>query len=214
MEEETVLITSEATLDSQPDTVQGSEHAARRQHKSRRYRQLEKKTNNLQKGLAGLSLMFMATLVVAAISLNSAQIAKDELIATNSEKETSIETLQTTIEELEFHNAQLVLGRIPNLKALEFGRILPQPAYSVESILFTNTGSNTSRTFEYMVVVRNDDIQSFITDLVVILFDENGIQIGSSLIKAKRELKQAESRSYSGSLEIQRGSVPKYFLIQ
>ncbi len=195
---------------------------SRRGVKSAKYRSMEKKVEKY-----GLALWVMAGVVAISIIgsylyvdsqvLRTLQLEKNELRLGEE-----INNLKQQLQLLRIKNAQLVEGRIPNLRPLTTGEVMRKPAKFVESLLFTKTNSKDGDRYEYMVVLNNDDALPVTPQVDIHLFDATGVQVGGAQVTmtqtplGRREatLHSNQSRSHSGVLEFRSKDVPKYFQIK
>lgn len=119
-------------------------------------------------------------------------------------------------------NAELVRGRIPDLRNLKFGELVKRPANFVESLLFTQTRSFDGDNHEYMLVLKNNTERTVLPQVKIKFFDASGFQVGGVVVNSadtvltrnKARLKPGESRSFTGKLEFDFEKVPPYFIVR
>jgi hypothetical protein len=126
------------------------------------------------------------------------------------------------IERLKAEKEILVKGFIPGLSPLEFDSTIDVDDQYVRNIGFTLTGTSHVKNYEYRIVLHNDSLNVVAPSVTVILFDDRGIQVGTTVLSkidatSKVEfnsLQPNETRSYTGRIGLNIQSEPKYFLIQ
>lgn len=125
------------------------------------------------------------------------------------------------VERLEAEKEILVRGVIPGLRLLEFDSTISIDDQYVRNIGFTLTGTNQSKNYEYRIVLHNDSLNVVAPAVTVFLFDDRGIQVGTTVLSkidatSKVEfntLQPNETRSYTGRIGLNIQSDPKYFMV-
>ncbi len=133
----------------------------------------------------------------------------------------STQVLEARIADLEAQNASLVVGQIPGLALLEYDKTLQIDREYLRNIGFTLTGTAYSKNYEYRAVLHNNSMNIVRPLVTVYLFDERGIQIGQARLSRENatsrvdseNLQPDETRSYTGRVELNLESEPKYFLV-
>jgi len=72
------------------------------------------------------------------------------------------------------------------------------------------------------MVVKNDTAGVVLPQIEIFLFDAFGLQVGKSTIEKRHatsyvvfaELSPGESRSYHAKLDVERESIPRYYLVR
>ena len=104
---------------------------------------------------------------------------------------------------------------------LEFDSTINIDHSYFRNIGFTLTGTSDNKNYEYRIVLHNDSLNVIAPAVTVFLFDDRGIQVGSTVLSkidstSKVEfnnLQPNETRSYTGRIGLNIHSEPKYFLV-
>jgi len=140
----------------------------------------------------------------------------------NSRQEISNkENRQAEIDLLNKEKELLLKGVIPGLRSLEFDSTINVDDEYFRNIGFTLTGTSYTKNYEYRIVLHNDSLNVVKPEVTVFLFDDRGIQVGVTVLSkinatSKVEfnnLQPNETRSYTGRIELNIPSEPKYFLV-
>lgn len=153
-------------------------------------------------------------LIVVEDQFHQYQLRSSEELA-NSENRTA------EIERLRKEKEILVKGIIPGLQLLEFDSTINIDHSYFRNIGFTLTGTSDNKNYEYRIVLHNDSLNVIAPAVTVFLFDDRGIQVGSTVLSkidstSKVEfnnLQPNETRSYTGRIGLNIHSEPKYFLV-
>ena len=129
--------------------------------------------------------------------------------------------LTAEVERLKSEKEILVKGVIPGLRLLEFDSTITIEDQYVRNIGFTLTGTNHTKNYEYRIVLHNDSLNVIAPAVTVFLFDDRGIQVGTTVLSkidatSKVEfssLQPNETRSYTGRIGLNIQSEPKYFMV-
>jgi cell division protein FtsB len=124
-------------------------------------------------------------------------------------------------EGLEERLKALVDQRLPGLHPLHFGTTVPIDNGYVRNISFNRTGVGKSKRFEYNLVLENRTQEALIPKIRILLFDESGIQSGSTTITKEAAtsnaytdfLQPGEIRAYTAPMKSDQGRRPIYFQI-
>jgi len=195
---------------------------SRRGVKSAKYRAMEKKVEKYKLALWIMSGVVALTLIGSYLYVDSKVLRTLQLEKQEQRLSEEIASLKQQLKLNRIKNAQLVEGRIPNLRPLTTGEVMRKPAKFVESLLFTKTKSERGDRYEYMAVLSNDDILPVTPQVDIHLFDATGVQVGGAQVtrtqtplgRREAQLHSKESRSHSGELTFRSKEIPKYFLIE
>ncbi len=146
----------------------------------------------------------------------------DNLDQTRRDLLDKVASMRADLSNLRDRNAELVAGRLPGLRQLEFGEIIEKPAEHVESVLLTRSNAYEGIRYEYLAIVKNRSAEYLTPEINIMLFNASGYQVGGTQISAKGSslqrrqalLKPGESRSYSGVLEVNSDEPPPYLLVR
>jgi len=170
-------------------------------------------------GAAGVVVLIL--LVLAKFEIDGLEAQNRHLAIKARKQEVQLEHTQTHLKKLHEDIKVLVEDRIPNLHRLEFDKTIHLDQKHVRNIIFTLTGVGTDKQYEYRMVLHNDSL-NIVNPLVnVFLFDEVGIQLGTtknSKIDTRSrveygDLRPRETRSYSSKVPLDRNEKPYYFLV-
>ncbi|MFN2329705.1 MAG: hypothetical protein ABR612_12385 [Chromatocurvus sp.] len=133
-----------------------------------------------------------------------------------------VAALEQEVSILQEEKASLVRNRIPDLNPLTFDAILPIGQAYLKNIRFTQTGTEKNRKFEYLAVLQNNGQLKITPDVVILLFDSLGVQVGMAQLAeddilsdaTNDELEAGESRSYFSQIKLARERDPEYFHVE
>ncbi len=167
-----------------------------------------------------VSVLFLLLLVV---SIRLSLYAKDvhDLTVLQHKQELELESLRPKVAALEAEIADLVRGRLPGLKPLEFDKVIPIEKKYVRNIIFTLIGTESDHRYEYKLTLKNDGLTGVHPIVRVIFFDHLGIQLGDSTIGVDKDnvptldiLERGEVRSYTKVVQLPDGKQPRYFKVE
>ena len=162
-------------------------------------------------------------LLLLAVSIRLSLYAKEvhDLTVLQHKQELELQTLRPKVARLEAEVADLVQGRLPGLKPLEFDKVIPIDKKYVRNVIFTLIGTEDDHRYEYKLTLKNDGLTGVHPIVRVIFFDHLGIQLGDSTIGVDRDnvptldiLERGEVRSYNKVVQLPDGKQPRYFKIE
>lgn len=117
---------------------------------------------------------------------------------------------------------ELIRGKLPRLRKLEYDRVLPLDDQYLKNITFTEIMNRGSQGHEYKLVVQNNTNAPLWPEVQLLIFNELGIQVGSAEIGTGQpnalkagSLGVGEVRSYTASMNLMdRNTTPAYFMIR
>ncbi len=117
---------------------------------------------------------------------------------------------------------ELIRGKLPRLRKLEYDRVLPLDDQYLKNITFTEIMNRDSRGYEYKLVVQNNTNAPLWPEVQLLIFNEIGIQVGSAEIGTGQpnalkagSLGVGEVRSYTALMKLADGdATPTYFMIR
>ena len=183
-----------------------------------------KKIFHLRIIVAVLSVALLITIfgwIAASMKLIAVEDQFHDYQLSSSEGMSISESQAAEIERLKTEKEILVKGVIPGLRLLEFDSTINIDDQYFRNIGFTLTGTSHSKNYEYRIVLHNDSLNVVTPAVTVFLFDDRGIQVGSTVLSkmdatSKAEfnvLQPNETRSYTGRIALNIQSEPKYFLV-
>ena len=170
-------------------------------------------------GSLGVTLLIL--MVLAKFEIEALETKNSHLTIKARKQEALLEHANQQLDELRQNVHMLVDGRIPNLYRLEFDKTIPVEQQYMRNINFTLTGVEPNKHYEYRMVMHNASMNVVTLLVNVFLFDELGIQVGSTR-NAKSDtlpgveyvdLQPGEIRSYSSKVPLDRSKKPHYFLV-
>ncbi len=155
------------------------------------------------------------------VSLNAAE--KERYLLASDLRQTTVErdSLRERNGELSRNLKTLVQQRLPGLQRLRFDTTVPIDSGYVRNVSFTRTGIGGEKRFEYSLVLENRSRDPFTPKVRILLFDESGIQSGSTTITKEAAtsnsdlefLEPGEIRAYTASIATDQGKQPVYFQV-
>lgn len=146
------------------------------------------------------------------------EILRSDLAKSQEELRRVVPELQQLRRELD----TLIRGKLPHLRELEYDRVLPLNEGYLRNISFTRIVNRSTQSYEYKLVVQNNTHAPLWPEIQLALFNELGIQVGSTEIGTANPaaLKAAslgvgEVRSYSAIFQLaDKNVLPMYFMIR
>lgn len=163
---------------------------------------------------ASLCIILVLSLQIRIFSNELDQSRRAEMISNRDLAE-----MKEKIVRMESEVANLVESRLPHLKELVFDEVIPIDGQFVKNIVFTLTGKNDKKLYEYKAVFENSSSQRIEPMVSIIFFDRLGIQIGRSDIggdlseTGSNFLEEGETRSYYNKIQFPSTSTPHYFMV-
>ena len=164
------------------------------------------------------SLLFVETLSgLIYVSLVNRENNRLRQMVTDMDR--AVAEAEARTEALEAQRDVLLAGRIPGLRVLDYDRTLYFDTGYVKNVLFTLTGSDEARSYEFTAKLENARGSVLWPEVEIVLFDERGVQVGRTLIGAPpgtetaRPLAPAETRRFHGQVAVAAGAVPRYFAL-
>lgn len=166
---------------------------------------------------------FILFLLLLMVSIRLSLYAKEvhDLTVLQHKQEQELALLRPKVASLEAEIAELVQGRLPGLKPLEFDKVIPVKKKYVRNIIFTLIGTEDDHSYEYKLTLKNDGLTAVHPIVRVIFFDHLGIQMGYSTIGVDEDnvptldvLERGEVRSYTKVVNLPNGRQPRYFKIE
>ncbi len=164
-------------------------------------------------GLVGVLLLAFLVILFGAIKIASLSTTADVLQVALEESEAKLADTRSELAHAERQLEAAVQGRFPQLRRLEFDKVLPVHEGYVKNILFTLLKKPNKQNYEYKIVMENDT--DFKTEPVVkiLMFDNLGVQLGVDEVPHKQPLLRGEIRSYSSVIELLVPGEPAYFYV-
>ena len=194
----------------------------RSQHTSRRTREWSRR-NKLLLGLVVVMILvdFFTALLLGTQTYDLSrqnQILRSELAKSQEELRQAMPELRQLRQDLD----ELIRGKLPHLRKLEYDQVLPLDEGHLKNISFTKVVNRGVQNYEYKLVVQNNTRALLWPEIQLFLFNELGIQVGSTEIctASPGALKAAslgmgEVRSYSAAFQLtDKNALPTYFMIR
>lgn len=130
------------------------------------------------------------------------------------------ETLQAKAFKLKGLLDEQVRTRLPELRAVEFDRVIPLEEGPLKNIMFTQAGLDQDQETEYRIVLSNPSASPARLQVEILLFNQAGVQTGRALVgkdsgntPAPLSLDGNETRAYSNKIEAGEDYLgPAYFM--
>ena len=168
---------------------------------------------------AGLAVSFVLNLVLGA---KLGTYARDAALSVAVEKklQRELSALQPKLEKMAAEIESLTLQRLPGLVELTYDKVLPVGQQYIKNIVFTQTGSDEEKRYEYKVVMDNRNLLPVRPEVKILFFDRVGVQVGQAELgmgnglPITEPLERGEVRSYSSSIVLSDDLAPQYFQVQ
>jgi hypothetical protein len=168
---------------------------------------------------AALVFSFLLNLVLG-VMLGSATQEVNLSVAVEQKLQRELAGLKPKIEAMSSEIESLTLNRLPGLVKLTYDKVLPVGNQYIKNIVFTQTGNEKIRRYEYKVVMDNRNLLPVRPEAKILFFDRVGIQVGVSELgmgnglPITEPLERGEIRSYHSSIELSDDLEPEYFQVQ
>lgn len=177
-------------------------------------------------------LLLLLVLALALIDFFTALLLGAQVYTLGRQNQTLRSNLAQTEEELRQVTPELqklradldelIRGKLPRLRKLDYDRVLPLDEGYLKNITFTEIVSRNSRSHEYKLVVQNNTRGPLWPEVQLLIFNELGIQVGGAEIGTRQpnalkasSLGVGEVRSYMASMELaDKDATPAYFMIR
>ena len=172
--------------------------------------------------IVGFSMALFASfcvILVLCIQIGIYSREINQIKETDWSRSKEIEGMRLRIRSMETEINDLVRSRLPRLKELAIDQVIAVNQHYVKNIVFTLTGKNGDKRFEYKTVLENKSADAIEPKAKVIFFNRLGIQIGQAVIdksqpgSAKGLLEPGEVRSYYNHVQFTESKLPRYFKI-
>ncbi len=168
---------------------------------------------------AALVFSFLLNLVLG-VMLGSSSREVTLSVAVEQKLQRELSEIKPKFEKMAAEIEALTLNRLPGLVVLDYDKVLPVNEQYIKNIVFTQTGSEKNKRYEYKIVMDNRNLLPVRPELKILFFDRVGIQVGFSELgmgeglPISDHLERGEIRSYSSSIVLSDGLEPKYFQVQ
>ena len=188
-------------------------------HRSRHHRSRRRTLLIIALSIACFS-MFIA-LVVMSVKLDDRRRELADITFLERKHSRKLSHLEPRVAELEAEIAALVESRLPHLTQLRFDKVFTVDQAYVKNIVFSLAGKGGIRTYEYKLLMENQEFHSIQPYIQVLLFDRNGIQIGLSELGVDEDgkftqpmLEHEEIRSHVDAIALSEDVTPEYFMVR
>jgi len=200
-------------MESNNNTAQ---HSGQKPHRSRR----SSRSHHSQLKIWALTLALLVTIVILIISsaYNSSRIEKLSTRASDTQeqlflKEQEVDNLKAQLAQSKNELEKYIEGRIPSVMKLEPDQVLTVDKDIIKNIVFSVVTQNSSKVYEYKLVVENLSRENIVPKFRVLVFDKYGVQIGIDQVLNGEELAPGESRSFSSKVDFFMKNEPVYFQV-
>lgn len=167
------------------------------------------------------AVLFVELVVLIFLQIRMNLIDADDFAWQRLEQtsQSEAERERARVEQLQREVDALGRDQLPSLPRLVFDRVIPVEREFIKSIVFTLSGRNDQRRYDYNLVMQNTSLNLVHPQFDLQLFDRLGVQVGLSRIGVQKDgtptlemLDRGEIRSVSATIEPVRGeSKPEYF---
>ena len=189
-----------------------------RRSRGRRLRPWSRRSKMLAVLLAIVILVSFFIALFLSIRLFKLSDENSGLIISVRQSQIELDKLRPEVEELRAGMNDLVEGRIPNLRPLEFDKVIALDENYVKNIAFTLASNADEKRYEYKFVMNNQSIYVVWPRVRILMFDNMGIQVGLAEMRGdysansqSSNLAPSEVRSYSSKIVLTEGDDPVYF---
>jgi len=164
----------------------------------------------------GLSIVLVIILFVAIFSgMKIASLNKTNGVLRTQldKKQDELTRLRPELAEARRDIESLAKSRFPQLRALEFDKVMPIHDQYVRNIVFTLIKKGKDYRHEYRLLMENKAPTSVLPEARVLLFDKLGVQLGMDQLAKQEPLSSGESRSFSSFVETFVEGEPHYFYV-
>ena len=178
------------------------------------------------KGLLGIVVVMILVDFFTALLLGTQayelsrqnEILRSDLAKSQDELRQAMPELRQLRQDLD----ELIRGKLPHLRRLEYDRVLSLDVGHLKNISFTKIVNRGVLSYEYKLVVQNNTGATLWPEIQLSLFNELGIQVGSTEIGTANpgalkanSLGIGEVRSYSAVFQLSdKNALPTYFMIR
>ncbi len=171
----------------------------------------------------GLQVVFLTSALIVAVvvligvsvysSVRIGILSDDNLVLKQDVfvKDEELNRLKPALAQVQQELAQMIEGRLPDVRELELDQVLPINKGNVKNIVFTIVGSGRHKRYEYRLVIENGTQQKISPDFRILIFNKRGIQVGMKRVTVDPALAPGESRSFSDAVELFMNDEPAYF---
>jgi hypothetical protein len=146
------------------------------------------------------------------------EVLRSDLAKSQEQLHQTLPELQKLRQEMD----ELIRGKLPHLRKLEYDQVVSLDEGHLKNISFTKVINRGVHSYEYKLVVQNNTHAPLWPEIQLYLFNELGIQVGSTEIGTAtpgslkaNSLGVGEVRSYSASFQLSDASaLPTYFMIR
>lgn len=203
-----------------PDEISSpsSRRSRRRSRSSFRY---EVKLKRYRYLLAGLSIAFLLIYIFTWLHIAGKSREYEQTLFELRKQQNAMQAVNNELETVKNELDTLVQKRIPGLALLKYDEAISVDDEYIRNIIFTEVINGKKRNYEYRLVMQNDTLSIIHPKVEILLFNEIGIQIGSTQVDysdstseaTRAALDPGEVRSYTSSIDLLRDEEPRYFLL-
>lgn len=168
-----------------------------------------------------LVLVNFFTALLLGTQVYSLSRENQKLRANLARTEGDLRQTMPELERLRVDLDNLVRGKLPRLRKLQYDKVLALDEAYLKNIIFTEIINRDHRGHEYKLVVQNNTPAPLWPEIQLLVFNEVGIQIGAAevgknhLDALKSSLDVGEVRSYSSVIQLaDKNAIPAYFMIR
>ena len=196
--------------------------ASRRYARRSKSQRAERTIRRLQLLVVVLAAVVIIVGLAFGVALSPLKAERDELRHEVLRLERDLTVANDKVAMLSAEIDELVTTRIPGLQRLRYDETIAVEDKYLRNILFTLTVQEGQPSYEFRVVMSNEDLVDVIPNVSVLLFNDLGIQLGAARISLDTlasdtgsfKLSPGDVRSYSGKVELSDSGEPIYYVLQ
>lgn len=208
---ESVINTGEIPPSQPSSPLQSMQKSSAHESHSRRRRSSERLMLAIALGVSLLLLLVVSIFAVVRIDglerLNNT--TESELYRVKQQLSLVTPELERSRKEL----AAMIKGRRPDLRELTPDKVIEVNSSPFKNIVFTVLNQSGKKRYEFKLVMENTGKTPVRSDARIVVFDQQGGQIGVAEVTSHLNLMPGESRSYSSVIDRFINEEPRYFAI-
>lgn len=218
------LMSNLSGISQNPNSVRSSADSISSRHyiDRTRSRSWSRRSRLLLLLVVALGLVIFFTALLLGTQVYTLSRENQSLRANLARTEDNLHQVMPELKKLQADLDALVRGKLPRLRSLKYDEVLPLEEAYLKNVTFTEIVNHDSRAHEYKLVVQNNTRALLWPEIQLLVFNELGIQIGSSEIGTRDlnalkagSLGVGEIRSYSAAIRLtDKNAMPIYFMIR
>jgi len=171
--------------------------------------------------LAGISILFLVVYEYTWFYIDGKSREYEQMLLELRKQEKTLAVTSRELETVKMERDALVRKRIPGLLPLTYDQTINIDNQYIRNIIFTQVKNGKKKSYEYRLVVHNDNLSTIHPEIQIMLFNDVGIQIGATTVEFRdpstgivhHVLQPGEVRSHTAVIKLQSDEEPRYFLL-